>query len=224
MFLEVEVLGFPKKQVNFTPTSSEFPWNQLRSSSSCRCITSITFILCHQCQLLTILQASSALPCYSHETEAHTRHEIDQDKWFISSLLQFPKCSVSEVFEKIVILHLTLWWLKWMDDGLQLHFVLLLCLNFCHGRKFLVQEAFETRAKGNIFIIYSDLLWQKKKKKQIPLSQGNLFLGMRSVEASISGGTCWLRMYCTWWLHKRKKNSQAWPQKAINMSRIAGSD
>jgi len=76
-----------------------------------------------------------------------------------------------------------------MGDGLQLHFVLLLCLNFCHGRKFLVQEASETGAKGNIFIIYSDLLWQKNIY-QIPLSQGNLFLWMRSVEANTSGDTC----------------------------------
>lgn len=49
MFLEVEVSGLPKKQKFSVLTSSEFLWNQLRSCSSCRCVTYITLILCHQC-------------------------------------------------------------------------------------------------------------------------------------------------------------------------------
>lgn len=52
-------------------------------------------------------------------------------------------------------------WLKWMGNGLQLHFVLLLCLKFCHDMNFSMQEALKTVGQGDISIIYSDLLCQK---------------------------------------------------------------
>lgn len=76
-----------------------------------------------------------------------------------------------------------------MGDGLQLHFVLLLCLDFCHGRNFLVQEALETGAKGGFFapVLIS---YDKKNIYSVPLSRGNLFLGMRSVEVNIAGSIC----------------------------------
>lgn len=77
-----------------------------------------------------------------------------------------------------------------MGDGLQLHFVLLLCLKFCHGMNFFVQEALKTVREGDTFNIYSDPM--EKKMYPVPLRQGNLLLEMRSIEANVSGGTSWL--------------------------------
>lgn len=51
-----------------------------------------------------------------------------------------------------------------MGDGLQLHFVLLLCLKFCHGMNFFVQEALKTVREGDTFNIYSDPM----EKKNVP--------------------------------------------------------
>lgn len=108
-------------------------------------------------------QSYSSLPFFLYGTEAHKAwNRRDRDRWLIFSLLQFPKCS--EVSEKTVTLHLSLWWIKWGSDKngwvlgcnytLSYYFA-----NFCHGRKFFMQQAFETKAKRNIFIIYSDLLF-----------------------------------------------------------------
>lgn len=59
-----------------------------------------------------------------------------------------------------------------MGDGLQLPFVLLLCLNFCHGRNFLVQEALEQKETflASVLISYDkkNILSTFEPRKFIP--------------------------------------------------------
>lgn len=135
-------------------TSSEFPWNELRSSSSCRSLISVTLILCHRCQLLTSRICSPLLFPWN---KAHMRHEtgqmIHRQPFTIPEILFLRYWKDCRSSPQPVLIK--------MGDGLQLRFVLLLCLNFCHGRDFLLQEALETGAKADLLVIHSDLLWQK---------------------------------------------------------------